>query len=280
MDGIKMRKLLAVGLLAMAGSVQAADWVLLGTDNKNANIYLDKDSILFDKYTNSVTVWDKRDNYSQYDESTGKIEVLNKSKIKVFCELRKISVLSVVNYDERGDITRSVDEYGATLNNPIRYGDVIPESVAEAKFNAVCTRPGFITKSNPNTDFDLIDKLLSNPKNNTSSNASAAAADAATAAVNQAAYDNLVGQAYDIFMARPENSVFVEGTQAWNILDQQVQQVAAELGNKLMPIEVFNLARSRTAKLISIPPLPSQKKTAKPSIPQKAQSSNKNTVFL
>lgn len=278
-----MRKLLVVGLLALAGSVQAADWVFITQSVDGRNFYIDRNSIAYDKVSSAVVAWIKVDNYSEIDNMTGEVENEYKYKDKHFCKTRKNMTLAYVFYNN-GIVTASADESDLRRTNSLTMSEIIPDSIQDGLFQAVCTRPGFVITSAANTDFNLIDKLLGNSTDSTSSDVAADAADAATDAAetaNQAYYDNLFNQAIDRFLARPENYVFVDGSKALDILDEQVKKLGNDPNLKYTNFDdVLNIARARTAKLISIPPLPSQKKITKPSTPQKAQLTNKNTVFL
>lgn len=66
-----MKKLLLVGLLALAGSVQAADWVLIKDIGKKGQKYIDKSSIVFNKHENTIKAWEKWD--FEIDEESKKL---------------------------------------------------------------------------------------------------------------------------------------------------------------------------------------------------------------
>lgn len=61
-------------------------------------------------------------------------------------------------------------------------------------------------------------------------------------------------QACNAFFARPENTAFVEGSPAWQVLDAQVRVLQTSFPN-MAAAELLDKARAATATIVSLPPV-------------------------
>lgn len=238
-----MKKLLVMGLLVIAGSVHAADWIHITGDDSGGAYFIDKDSVKIDKKNNIISIWVKSEGGGGI--SSGKKITSTISNTNYYCVQQKTNQTYGISYSYNEVV------YSGELTGEL--SPIIPGTIGETLFKTSC------------------DYLYN-------SSASSVAADVTTAA-NEAHYEELFNQAIDEFLSRPENYVFSKGSKAVDILDSQFKKLANDPNyNFTNYTDMLNIARSKTAKLISIPPLPSQKKASKPAAKPKADS--RRSVYL
>lgn len=128
-----MKKLFLCTVLAISDGVDAADWVFITENSESGKFYTDRESIQYDKKNNTVTVWEKNEGYSQ--ARNGKTETSRKDKVRYFCGQKKYSGLYTIRYDG----SNVIDSYDNSAKKHIGY--VIPESIGETQYKAVCSKP-------------------------------------------------------------------------------------------------------------------------------------------
>lgn len=244
-----MKKLLLCLLIGVSGGVGAADWILLKDDENGAN-YFDRESLRYDPSRKTVTVWEKWE-LNLTAEQKQKSEIRASKFLKRFdCENRTDTGLEIVAMGENDKVLKVFS--GESTSN------IIPDSLDELRFKAVCTNPPYITinrQVQSTSDVDL----------------------AALEQDRQEA-ERAFQRDLDTFFERPENQVFVVGSPAWNMLDFEVRKIqSSDLVDSLTGMELLELARSRVAKMIDLPPIDSTPKRTvpKPSNPAKTTKKRK-----
>lgn len=131
-----MKRLLMVGMLVVAGSVQAADWVFVLQADNNEKYYIDKASIKYNSQKSTVNVWRKVNNYSE--PFLGKTETSRIELIEYNCSDRAYKIISG-SYYSNNNLIKSLD----WVDLKKRY--IVPDSAGDFLLNVVCINPPKLT---------------------------------------------------------------------------------------------------------------------------------------
>jgi hypothetical protein len=127
-----MKKLILIcGLLTSSFSF-GADWRLIATASDDTRTYIDADTFKYQVNDNSVSIWVKKDNFRTQLSNGFTVEV--KHFDKYFCGSSKVSTMSSVAYDTKGNVLET-----SNINEGLH--NIVPESTGESVYNYVCKNP-------------------------------------------------------------------------------------------------------------------------------------------